>query len=85
MMAGMETRNEALTRAIEVAGGLGKLATALGITAQAVSQWEQAPPLRCRQIEELTGVSRHELRPDVFGTSGRTDARERRRAGRTAA
>jgi hypothetical protein len=37
------------------------------LTSQAISQWRQVPAGRVLQVEELTGISRHELRPDVFG------------------
>ena len=40
-----------------------------GISPQAVSQWKRVPPAWCIQLEEKTGVSRHELRPDIFGPS----------------
>lgn len=57
------------TRTFE--GGQAALARALDVTPQAVSQWvngkRPVPPRLAIRIEELTGVSRHELRPDVFG------------------
>lgn len=43
------------------------LAATLGIERSAVSQWKQIPATRVLEIEELTGISRHVLRPDVFG------------------
>ena len=58
----------ALELAIEKAGGTTKLARAIGgITPQAVSQWKVCPVNRVIQVETLTGISRHELRPDIFG------------------
>lgn len=60
----------ALDRAIEASGGQTALAAAMGVTVQAVNQWRirgKAPATRCRAIEQLTGVSVHRLRPDVFG------------------
>lgn len=44
-----------------------ELAVALGITPGAVSQWSSVPPERVLEIERLTGISRHQLRPDIFG------------------
>ncbi len=58
----------ALKTAIEKAGGATKLAKAIGgITSQAISQWEVCPVGRVLAVEAATGVSRHELRPDIFG------------------
>lgn len=62
----------ALNKAKENAGGSVALAVALSaagpkLTSQAVSQWKRVPAERVIEVERLTGVSRHELRPDVFG------------------
>jgi len=43
------------------------LASALGIFPSALSQWAQVPSERCLEVERVTGISRYELRPDVFG------------------
>jgi len=32
-----------------------------------VRNWRQIPPKHCAAIESAFGVSRHELRPDIFG------------------
>jgi hypothetical protein len=47
-------------------GRRAKLAEALGISSAATSQWKEVPLDRVIQIEALTGISRYELRPDVF-------------------
>ena len=44
-----------------------RLAKALGISHQRVYQWTRCPPELVLQVEELTGLSRHVLRPDIFG------------------
>jgi DNA-binding transcriptional regulator YdaS (Cro superfamily) len=62
----MITKDEALKRAIAAAGTGDKLATDLGITPQALSQWERVPHLRVLEVERITGVPRHELRPDLY-------------------
>jgi DNA-binding transcriptional regulator YdaS (Cro superfamily) len=62
----MSDRKEALERAIKAVGGLAGIAGPLGISMQAVSQWDEVPPLRVLKVEEISGVPRHELRPDLY-------------------
>lgn len=59
----------AIVSAISKAGGSAKLALALGITRQAVDQWKArvVPPEHVLAIEQITGVTRYELRPDIYG------------------
>jgi DNA-binding transcriptional regulator YdaS (Cro superfamily) len=56
-----------LELAIERVGGSSELARILGITPAAISQWERVPPNRVLAVESASGVSRYDLRPDVFG------------------
>ena len=61
---------DAIERAVEQAGGQVSLAKAISVTPQAVNQWVAkgvVPAARCIAVEAATGVSRHDLRPDVFG------------------
>lgn len=63
---------EALDTAKQKAGGATDLSKAFAekgieITSQAISQWKKAPPDRVLVIEQITGVSRHLLRPDIYG------------------
>ena len=58
---------EALRLARDAAGGWTNIARPLGISPQAVAQWEIVPADRVLAVEKATGVSRHKLRPDVFG------------------
>lgn len=64
---------QALQRAIEKAGGTQvSLAKALNVKQQTVAWWlsegsKGVAPEYCIRIETITGVSRHDLRPDVFG------------------
>lgn len=56
-----------LVKAIQKAGGVAAFAKALGVSSQNISQWRRCPPGRCLEVEALTGVSRHDLRPDIYG------------------
>lgn len=53
--------------AAEKVGGPIALANHLGIKHPALYSWKRVPAERVLDIERLTGVSRHDLRPDVFG------------------
>lgn len=46
------------------------LAREVGVDKSQVTRWAQkkVPAERVLDIERITGISRHELRPDVFGT-----------------
>lgn len=66
--------DEPLQKAIDAAGGPVALSRHLGISSQAVAQWRQAPPARVIEIEKLTGISRHDLRPDIFGPAKQDEA-----------
>lgn len=60
-----------ITRAIKAAGSAAALARICGQPPQAVTRWKRTglvPPKHCRKIEEATGVTRYELRPDFFGS-----------------
>lgn len=39
------------------------------ISPQAVSQWKAVPAERVLTVERITGISRHELRPDIYGAT----------------
>lgn len=62
----MSSRDPSLVRAIEAVGSSQELARKLGITPQALSQWLRVPPLRVLDVERASGVSRHDLRPDIY-------------------
>ena len=69
-------------------GLLTKIADDLGIRLAAVSVWARVPGHRVEQVEKITGISRTELRPDLFpshsetgkggGHGGSVDRRPRR-------
>lgn len=47
-------------------GGVAKLAEKIGVTRAAVYNWRRVPAERVLEIERITGVSRHVLRPDLY-------------------
>lgn len=47
-------------------GGISELARRLGITHPALYHWPRVPANRVLQIEKLTGISRHDMRPDIY-------------------
>lgn len=51
--------------AAEKSGGLVALAADLGIKHQALYSWTRVPAERVIDIERITGVSRHDIRPDL--------------------
>jgi DNA-binding transcriptional regulator YdaS (Cro superfamily) len=63
--------NSIATAVEKLGAGQAGIARLLGVTPQAVNQWvsgnRPVPPRHVLAIEAATGVSRHELRPDVFG------------------
>lgn len=65
-----------IAAAIDRAGGVRQLAALLGVTHPAILRWrdrwdagipEAIPPSRAIAIEAATGISRAELRPDLWG------------------
>jgi len=58
-----------LKKALKAAGGVTALAGQLGIVPSAIPQWRRAPAHHCLAIAKLTGISPHELRPDIFGAA----------------
>lgn len=67
----MKVAEPPIARAIEIMGGPTKAAQALEIdNPSVVLNWRtrgRAPAERVLDIERLTGISRHVLRPDIFG------------------
>ena len=69
-MAKREVHMSGLDKAITAAGGKRRLALALNIKSSSLSRWihkyqGQVPPKRVIQVYEATGITPHELRPDL--------------------
>ncbi len=63
----VDTPELALIEAISAFNGPTGLARALNdITPQAISQWRITPALRVLEVERVTRVSKHRLRPDLY-------------------
>ena len=67
-------------------GAVTQIATSLGISAAAVSQWQRVPAERVTELAALLGLPPHQLRPDLHAmpegkprTSNRIPLRRRRR------
>ncbi|WP_345819903.1 Cro/CI family transcriptional regulator [Methylobacterium fujisawaense] len=58
--------DESLHAAITARGGPRAIAAELGISRQAVEQWQEAPARRVIQLERLLGIPRSKLRPDLY-------------------
>ena len=80
-----------MREAIVLAGGSVKIASTLigrdgkPLSRQAVDQWSVVPPRHVLRVEELTGISRYRLRPDLYGPEPRPLARKPRGEVRPAA
>ena len=59
-------RDAGLNRAIDAAGGIAQLARKIGIAQPSVSNWNRVPAERVIAVEAATGVSRKQLRPDLY-------------------
>ena len=57
---------DTIKQAASHVGGVTRLSTALGLSRAAVSGWRRVPAERVLEVERLTGVSRHLLRPDIY-------------------
>jgi TorA maturation chaperone TorD len=62
----VRVRDDGLDRAIDAAGGVAQLARKIGISQPSVSNWSKVPAQRVIAVEAATGVSRNDLRPDLY-------------------
>jgi TorA maturation chaperone TorD len=59
-------RDIGLNKAIEAIGGVRSLARAIGVSQPAVSNWKRVPADRVLGVESATGITRTQLRPDLY-------------------
>lgn len=59
------SRSKGLQKAIDACGSISALAKKIGVKYQSVQQWEDVPPERVPAVSEASGVTKHELRPDL--------------------
>jgi hypothetical protein len=55
-----------ITGVVELAGGVGAVAAACGVSRSAVSQWVRVPKQHIRTVRDLSGLPLSVLRPDLF-------------------
>lgn len=58
--------NPGIAKAARAVGTVAELARKVGVTRSAIHQWPRVPAERVLEIERLTGISRNELRPDLY-------------------
>lgn len=51
-------------------GLMTRIAGELGIERGAVAMWKKIPPERVPEVERITGIPRHQLRPDLWEAPG---------------
>lgn len=69
-------QNNIIRQITDAAGGVRALARAIGVTHNAILQWERVPAERVLTIEKLTGVHRSDMRPDIYPPSEYKKARK---------
>jgi hypothetical protein len=66
---GNMSAHDGLVKAIKAVGGEAALARQLGLTRQAIHNWcreRRVPLARVAEVEQVSGVPREVLRPDMF-------------------
>ncbi|WP_369952175.1 transcriptional regulator [Ralstonia syzygii] len=66
-----------IEKAVQAVGSQSALARAVHVTPQAVQQWVEAGRVSHKkviEVERVSGVPRHELRPDIYPTDSTSAA-----------
>ena len=61
---------EIVSRAASKVGSFSELARRLGIRRNAFYRWRQVPANRVIPLEKISGISRHDIRPDLYPRDG---------------
>ena len=77
----MSVDDNMVKEVLKIVGGAVPLARKLGVTHQYVYKWKRIPLSCIFQIEELTGIDREYLRPDIYRP--RTKPKGKRQVART--
>jgi TorA maturation chaperone TorD len=77
---GATGRDAGLEAAIRACGGVSELARRLGISQPSVSHWQRVPAERVLTVEQVSGVPRATLRPDLYPDADMTDPVDAMRA-----
>lgn len=59
-------KDKVIELAAQAAGSKAEVARQLGVRPQNFVQWRRVPPAHVIKLEALSGVSRCDMRPDVF-------------------
>lgn len=59
-------RKTPLEKAVAAVGSKSELARRLNVAVQSIQQWDRIPAERVHDVERVSGVPRHELRPDLY-------------------
>lgn len=69
----VKSETSPIETAIDRLGGPSKAAETLGVTPAVIGMWKmrkRVPADKVLAVENATDISRHELRPDIFGKAG---------------
>jgi TorA maturation chaperone TorD len=69
-------RDAGLDEAVRAVGGVSELARKIGISQPSVSNWIRVPADRVSIVEAVSGIDRKILRPDLFGNSEASVAKD---------
>lgn len=59
-------RKTPIEKAAARVGSKSALARLLKVAVQSIQQWDRIPAERVHDVERVTGIPRHELRPDLY-------------------